>query len=76
VALLLACTIGIFSTPGGLERQILYGLLVAQIACYALAGFGSCAGRIGTVARTFVVLNAAAAVGLWRFLVGKQKVTW
>ena len=26
--------------------------------------------------RTFVVLNAAAVVGLWRFLAGAQKVTW
>jgi hypothetical protein len=31
---------------------------------------------MGKVARTFVVLNAAAVVGLWRFLAGAQKVTW
>jgi hypothetical protein len=43
---------------------------------YAGALAGPRLGRIGSVARTFVVLNAAAVVGLWRFLAGAQKVTW
>jgi len=31
---------------------------------------------MGVLARTFVVLNAAAVVGLWRFATGRQKITW
>jgi cellulose synthase/poly-beta-1,6-N-acetylglucosamine synthase-like glycosyltransferase len=77
LALLLACSIGALgSASGGLERQTLCGLLLAQVAFYALAALGGHAGRVGTVARTFVVLNAAAVVGLGRFIAGSQKVTW
>ncbi|HTQ04131.1 MAG TPA: glycosyltransferase family 2 protein [Polyangiaceae bacterium] len=47
-----------------------------QLLFYALALLGPRAGRVGVVARTFVVLNAAAVVGLWRFLAGSQAVTW
>ena len=53
--------------------QVLAG---AQLAFYALAACGARAGRIGSLARTFVVLNAAAVVGLWRFLRGSQGVAW
>jgi len=31
---------------------------------------------LGGAARTFVVLNVAALVGLWGFLTGRQRVTW
>jgi cellulose synthase/poly-beta-1,6-N-acetylglucosamine synthase-like glycosyltransferase len=51
-------------------------LALAQLAFYGLAALGSRAGRPGAVARTFVVLNAAALIGLWRFLRGSQAVTW
>jgi poly-beta-1,6-N-acetyl-D-glucosamine synthase len=51
-------------------------LLIAQGLFYGMALAGARLGRLGRVARTFVVLNAAAIVGLWRFLVGAQKVTW
>jgi cellulose synthase/poly-beta-1,6-N-acetylglucosamine synthase-like glycosyltransferase len=51
-------------------------LALAQCAFYALAALGPRAGRAGAVARTFVVLNAAALFGLWRFLRGSQAVTW
>jgi hypothetical protein len=37
---------------------------------------GRRAGRIAGVARTFVVLNAAALVGLFKFATGKQRITW
>jgi len=47
-----------------------------QLLFYGLALLGARAGRAGVVARTFVVLNAAAIVGLWRFLLGSQAVTW
>ncbi|WP_437735148.1 glycosyltransferase family 2 protein [Sorangium sp. So ce1335] len=51
-------------------------LFGGQVAFYLLAALGGAAGKLGTLARTFVVLNAAAVVGLWRFLRGSQRVTW
>jgi cellulose synthase/poly-beta-1,6-N-acetylglucosamine synthase-like glycosyltransferase len=51
-------------------------LLAGQLGFYALALAGARAGKLGTLARTFVVLNAAALVGLWRFLTRTQRVTW
>jgi len=51
-------------------------LWLSQVFFYGLAAFGARAGRLGTLARTFVVLNAAAVVGLWRFARGRQAVTW
>ncbi len=51
-------------------------LWCAQLLFYGLALLGARAGRLGVVARTFVVLNAAAVVGLWRFVAGSQAVTW
>ncbi|HEX8950588.1 MAG TPA: glycosyltransferase family 2 protein, partial [Polyangia bacterium] len=51
-------------------------LAIGQLLMYALAALGARAGRQGTVYRTFVVLNVAAVVGLWRWALGKQKVTW
>jgi biofilm PGA synthesis N-glycosyltransferase PgaC len=50
--------------------------LAAQLAGYGAALAGARAGRVGRLARTFVVLNAAAVVGLWRHLAGRQRVTW
>jgi cellulose synthase/poly-beta-1,6-N-acetylglucosamine synthase-like glycosyltransferase len=51
-------------------------LAVAQLAFYAAAAAGPRLGRIGSLARTFVVLNGAALIGLWRFLSGRQRITW
>ncbi len=51
-------------------------LLVAQVAFYGAALLGLRAGLLPGVARTFVVLHVAAVVGLWRFVTGRQKVTW
>ncbi len=77
LALLLTCSIAAAGVgTQGLERNVLCGLFVAQLAFYAAAGLGGRAGRVGTLARTFVVLNAAAVVGLWRFVAGRQRVTW
>jgi poly-beta-1,6-N-acetyl-D-glucosamine synthase len=58
------------------ELFVWRGLWLAQAFCYVVALLGSHAGRIGSLARTFVVLNAAALVGLWRFVRGTQAVTW
>ena len=51
-------------------------LLFAELALYGSAVLGPRAGRLGAVARTFLVLNAAALVGLWGFVTGRQRVTW
>ncbi len=77
LTLLLTCSMAAAGLgTQGAERNVLCGLLVGQIAFYALAALGGRAGRAGTLARTFVVLNAAAVVGLWRFVAGRQRVTW
>jgi len=66
---------------------MLYGLrplLAGQAAFYLFALLGGAGGRIlgrpgsklGSLCRTFVVLNTAAVVGLWRFARGSQKITW
>jgi biofilm PGA synthesis N-glycosyltransferase PgaC len=77
---LLPASLGIAFWPGhglthfdiGLWRTVAFG----QVAIYALAAIGRRAGRLAGVARTFVVLNAATVVGLWRFLRRQQAVTW
>ena len=46
-------------------------LVAAQLGFYAAAIIGRRAGQLAGVARTFVVLNAAAVVGLFRFLGGQ-----
>ena len=77
LALLLACPAG---AAGPMSQKLttatLRWLLLVQVAFYALAALGARAGRIGVLARTFIVLNAAALVGLWRFIAGRQKITW
>jgi hypothetical protein len=51
-------------------------LALGQGAFYLAAGLGQRGGKLGNLARTFVVLNTAALVGLWRHLTGRQRVTW
>ena len=55
---------------------LLQALSVAQLGGYTAAALGPRAGKLGAVARTFVVLNAAALVGLWRHVTGGQRVAW
>jgi len=59
--------------PGAFQMR---GLALIQLAFYGAAALGGAGGRLAGVARTFVVLNVAAVVGLWRFATGKQRVTW
>jgi cellulose synthase/poly-beta-1,6-N-acetylglucosamine synthase-like glycosyltransferase len=54
----------------------LAGLVLGQLGFYAAAAVGRRAGRLAGVARTFVVLNLAAVVGLGKYLRGQQRVTW
>jgi cellulose synthase/poly-beta-1,6-N-acetylglucosamine synthase-like glycosyltransferase len=58
------------------ERWLWRGVAGGQLLFYALAALGARAGRLGALARTFVVLNLAAVVGLWRFLRKSQAVAW
>jgi cellulose synthase/poly-beta-1,6-N-acetylglucosamine synthase-like glycosyltransferase len=51
-------------------------LFAAQFVFYLAAVAGAALGRLGMFARGFVVLSAAAIVGLWRHARGAQKVTW
>lgn len=51
-------------------------LLLAQLAGYTLAAAGDGAGAPGRIARHFVAMNAALAVGFWRFLRGTQRAAW
>ena len=53
--------------------------LGAQLGLYVLAAVGASTGKGGKLANlshTFVALNAAAVVGLGRFLTSRQQVTW
>jgi len=70
---LLALTVAGFASEGG---WLWTALLAAQLAFYVAAAAGRFAGPIGRLSRTFVVMNAAAVVGLARFLRGRQRVTW
>ena len=56
-------------------------LLSAQVGFYLLAaagrlGAGGPARRLASVAHYFVAMNAALALGVWRFLRGTQRATW
>jgi cellulose synthase/poly-beta-1,6-N-acetylglucosamine synthase-like glycosyltransferase len=74
ILLAVSSTTAYFSGGSG---TLLFGALVAaQLAFYAASTLGRRAGRFAGVARTFVVLNAAAVVGLGRWLTGRQRVTW
>jgi cellulose synthase/poly-beta-1,6-N-acetylglucosamine synthase-like glycosyltransferase len=70
--LFISSTVGALS-PHAWPIQAMAG---AQLIFYAIAALGPRAGKLGTVARTFVVMNWAAVVGLWRFLTGSQRITW
>ncbi len=75
---LLLSSLGLAVSPAVPPDQQLFwgGLLTGQLLFYFLALLGARAGRLGALARTFVVLNVAAVVGLWRFLRGSQAVAW
>ena len=56
--------------------MVLELLMGGQLLFYVLAVLGTRAGALGRLARTFVVLNIAAVVGLWRYVSGRQKIAW
>ncbi len=77
---LLAITMTAVIAPGqgvsDFELRTMQVLLAGQAGFYLLAILGKLAGPFGSIARTFVVLNYAALVGLWRFIRQSQRVTW
>jgi cellulose synthase/poly-beta-1,6-N-acetylglucosamine synthase-like glycosyltransferase len=77
--LLLAClllAIGALFADDLAERRLAAALVAGQVGFYLAAVAGKRLGKLGSLARTFVVMNAAAAMGLWRFLTHGQRVTW
>jgi len=74
LALALLASFAGATTPGAWACRI---LLVAQVAFYTLAAAGERgAGAPGRTARYFVTMNAALAVGWWRFARGTQRAAW
>jgi hypothetical protein len=73
LALAAATVAGVAAGGAGARAWTL--LAIAQAAFYGAAALGKRAGRLAGVARTFVVLNAAA-VGPVQYVSGRQRVTW
>jgi cellulose synthase/poly-beta-1,6-N-acetylglucosamine synthase-like glycosyltransferase len=78
LAIALLATTASSAQPGAWTYR---GLLVAQLAFYALAltggrGLRGPLRRLASLAHYFVAMNAALAVGFWRFLRGTQRATW
>ncbi len=77
LAIALAANVSLAVDPGGIYRLF----LAAQIAFYAGA-LGGWRGRDGWILRHaglahhFVAMNAALAVGFWRFVRGTQSAAW
>jgi cellulose synthase/poly-beta-1,6-N-acetylglucosamine synthase-like glycosyltransferase len=76
LALVVSCGVALLRDPAPVPRALVTSLLGAQGLFYLAATIGPRAGKLGSLCRTFVVMNAAALVGLWRFLTGRQQVTW
>ena len=70
-----AAALASMGEANGLARALWF-FAAAQVFFLIAAILGPQAGRLGTLARSFVVLNAAAIVGLGRFLSGRQRITW
>jgi cellulose synthase/poly-beta-1,6-N-acetylglucosamine synthase-like glycosyltransferase len=60
----------------GMVAVWMRALVATQVVFYGAAVVGRRAGRAAGIARTFLVLNVAAVVGLVRYLRGRQRVTW
>jgi cellulose synthase/poly-beta-1,6-N-acetylglucosamine synthase-like glycosyltransferase len=78
IALLAATLVGASAAnrDQGIVHHALAAVLGGQLVFYGLALLGSRLGKLGALARTFVVLNTAAVAGLVRFVRGGQRVTW
>ena len=78
VALLVTSLAGAFMPRVAASGELwsLRVLVACEVAFIAAALIGARAGRITGAARTFVLLNWAAVVGLWRWMRGAQRITW
>jgi poly-beta-1,6-N-acetyl-D-glucosamine synthase len=79
VALAAATAALVLAPPAEAGAAVRWGawlLAAGQVALYGAAALGGRAAHVGAVARTFVVMNAAAVVGLWRFATGGQRIAW
>lgn len=79
IALALLSGLSVAASPyGGATWQYYVMLVLAagQVGFYLLAFAGKRLGKLGNIARTFVIMNYAALVGLWKFVSGGQKITW
>src|SRR6185295_6120480 len=74
--MLLLAGVSAAAALGGPARAAWLLLAAGQAGFYGAAALGSRAGRLGGVARTFIVMNAAAVVGLYRYVAGRQRITW
>lgn len=75
-ALLAMAAISVIGAASATESWPFGAALAVQVPAYALAVLGPKGGRAAKLARTFVVLNAAAILGLWRYLRKTQHITW
>lgn len=76
VAMAIASVLGVVSASSQPEVWFFGIALMAQIPAYLLAALGPKAGRAAKLARTFVILNSAVILGLWRYLRRAQRITW
>lgn len=75
ILLAVLCASGLVHTP------LCLGVFLAQLHFYALAaralaGGPASAWRLGTVAASFVALNAAAWLAVWVWICGRSDVAW
>lgn len=67
---------GFVTSRSASQRTAMGALLLGEALFAGLALAGPRAGKLGQLARTFVVLNTAAVEGFVRFVKDKQEVTW
>jgi len=76
LALVPMSALGLAFATSSEEYTAMFLLSLGQAGFYLSALAGRRAGKFGVIARTFVVMNYAAIVGLWKYMRGSQKVTW
>lgn len=78
LAVALAANAALAAAPAAWGYRLLLGVQLAFYAL-ALAGRSGAAGplrRLASVAHYFVAMNAALAIGFWRFVRGSQRAAW
>ena len=76
VGLFVFSLMGSFQTGCAMSKMFCFASFTGLCSFLVLAFLGGKIGAPGRIARTFMVLNWAAVVGLSRFLKSSQKVTW